>query len=568
MTRFNKTVEVLSLAAGLFGVIQASAATINVPAGRIIAPNLTMTTGNEYILQGFCYVLPPDVLTIQPGAVVKGIPGSTTVGALDYGCLFICRGAQINANGTRNQPIIFTSSLDNVNDPTDMPMYGTRATGVPTTIEPNIGRGYWGGVVILGNAVINSAIDAAGHAAVPKYEVYEGLLDGPDTDPVGGTDGIISGVNVHRFGGNNDADNSGTLRYVSIRHGGRNLAANKELNGLSMGGVGSGTTLEFIEVYGFADDGYEWWGGTVNAKFLVSAFNDDDGFDTDEGFRGKVQFGFNITAKDKRDDLSEQNGQVNERAAAGELTPVTEYQFRNMTLIGPGEGSGGSGNAVMNIRVFNRCRWYNSIFSHSSNNRLSINVDSYPVAPSTISATPFALTGVELHGNIWWKTTSTDLGPATPANHSPGTFFAAPWINDIVNPLLNGISYIPDYGLDPTPATGSPALGGVVTPPADAFYTVTTYKGAFGANDYWMDGWTYLWERGFLDISLNSTYTPATDTTTVSCRSVTGVTYQFQSSNDGVTWSNTGAPIAGTGGTISTTINPTPTKLIFRVKRG
>ncbi len=552
--------NLMALASGLLGAYQASAATINVPAGRIIAPNLTMTTGNEYILQGFCYVLSPDVLTIQPGVVVKGVPGSGVVGALDYGCLFICRGAQISAIGTRNQPIIFTSSLDNVNDPADMPAYGTKGVGIPITIEPNVGRGYWGGVVIFGNAQINSAIDAAGHAAVPKYEVYEGLLDGPDTDPVQGTDGIISGQFVHRFGGANDADNSGTLQYVSIRHGGRNLAANKELNGLSLGGVGSGTTIDHVEAYGFADDAFEWWGGTVNAKFLVSAFNDDDGFDTDEGYRGKLQYGFHISAKDKRDDLSEQNGMVNERAGEPDTAPFTAYQFRNMTLIGPGNGSGGSGNAVMNLRVYNRARWYNSIFGYTSNNRLSINLDS-PGAPCPISAAPFALTGVELHGNIWHKVTAADLGGAHP-------FFAAPWINDLVDPKLTGVSYLPDYGLDPRPAAGSPALGGVVVPPADAFYDVTTYRGAFGAADYWMDGWTYLWERGFLDIDLDSIYTPGTDTTTVSCRSVVGVTYQFQSSSDGATWTDFGAPMAGTGGTISASVSPSPDKLIFRVKRG
>jgi hypothetical protein len=566
MKRTNQAVVALALASGFLGASALSAATINIPAGRVL--NLNWTTGNEYILQGFCYVLPPDVLNIQAGVVVKGVPGSGTVGALDYGNLVICKGAQINANGTKAQPIIFTSSLDDVNDPTDMPYYGTGATP-PIVNTPNVGRGYWGGLVLLGDAQINSAIDNAGHAASPKYEVFEGLLDGPDTDPVGGTDGIISGVNVHRFGGGNDADSSGTLRYVSIRHCGRALSANKEINALSMGGVGSGTTLEYVECYGAADDGFEWWGGTVNGKYLVSAFNDDDGPDTDEGFRGKLQFLFNIHSKDKRDDLSEQNGQVLERAGSGLLLPQTAYQIRNATLVGPGNGSGGSGNAVMNIRVYNACRWYNSIFTETSNNRLSLNQDSTN-APSVISANPFDLTGVELHGNIWWRTTTSDLVSVNWAgfpSYNPATFFAAPWDNQTVDPLLKGVSWIPDYGLDPSLDAGSPALGGVVVPPADAFYTVTTYKGAFGQNDYWMDGWTYLWERGFLDIGLDSTYASGTDTTTVSCRSVTGLSYQFQSSTDGVVWSNVGAPVAGTGATISTTVSPTPTKLIFRVKR-
>src|SRR5262245_36461184 len=111
MKKQAKALAVSVLTAAL-GLHQASAATINIPAGRIV--NLNWTTGNEYNLQGFCYVLPPDVLTIQPGVVVKGVPGSGTIGALDYGNLTICRGAQINAAGTIGQPIIFTTSLDDV----------------------------------------------------------------------------------------------------------------------------------------------------------------------------------------------------------------------------------------------------------------------------------------------------------------------------------------------------------------------------------------------------------------------------------------------------------------------
>lgn len=537
MKKLQIVLAASACAVGLLGASQAMGATINIPAGQVV--NLNWTTGNEYILQGFCYVLPPDVLNIQPGVVVKGVPGASTN---DFGVLFICNGAQINAVGTAAQPIIFTAQADNVNDPADIPFAGT-APASPA------GRGLWGGLVILGDAQINSALDNVGQAAVPKYEIYEGL---PDT--------VINGVNVHRFGGADDLDDSGTLRYVSIRHGGKFLLLNKEINGLSLGAVGSGTEIDFVEVYAFADDGIELWGGTVNTKHLVLAHNDDDSFDADAGWRGHNQFLFAIQYKDKRDDIGELNGQLTERAGLPATAPFSEYQIRNATFIGPGNGSGGVNNDVHNVRVYNRCRWYNSIFLETSNGRLRINTDS-PGAPCPLSAAPFALTGVEYHGNLWFNTTATDFGAG-------GTFFAAPWDNQVIDPELVGISWIPDYGLDPTLAAGSPALGGVVVPPVVPFYAITTYKGAFGANDHWMDGWTYLWERGFLDISFNTVYAPATDTTTVSCRSVVGVNYQFQSSTDGVVWVDVGPLTAGTGGTISINVVPTPAGAIYRVRRG
>ncbi len=133
----------------------------------------------------------------------------------------------------------------------------------------------------MGKATINTASDVTGNAASPKYDVFEGL---PDAQ--------VGGQFVHRYGGNDDTHSSGTLRYVSIRHAGVVFQPNKELNGLSLCGVGRGTLIEYVETYATADDGFEFFGGNVNTKYLVSAFNDDDAFDTDQGYRGKNQFWF------------------------------------------------------------------------------------------------------------------------------------------------------------------------------------------------------------------------------------------------------------------------------------
>src|SRR4030095_11884434 len=127
----------------------------------------------------------------------------------------------------------------------------------------------------------NTSSSTAGNTNSPKYDVFEGL---PDNQ--------INGQNVYRFGGTNDADNSGEIQYVSIRHGGDEFLQNKKPKRPPMCAVGSGNNIDHAEAYAIADDGFEFFGGTVNTKYLVSAFNDDDTFDTDQGYRGKNQFWF------------------------------------------------------------------------------------------------------------------------------------------------------------------------------------------------------------------------------------------------------------------------------------
>ena len=202
----------LSLLTAL-AIQSANAATINI-SGALTGTN-NWTSINTYILNGPVYVMSNAVLNIEAGTVIKGQTNAT---AATISALFITRGGKIFANGTANSPIIFTSVLDDVNDPFDLGLYQ---------------RGLWGGVVILGNAIINTANNAEGNGASPKFDVFEGL-----------SAGLIHGAHVHRYGGNDDDDNSGVFRYVSIRHGGKVLESNKEINGLTMACVGRGTTIE------------------------------------------------------------------------------------------------------------------------------------------------------------------------------------------------------------------------------------------------------------------------------------------------------------------------------------
>ncbi|NNE55090.1 MAG: hypothetical protein HKN32_03645, partial [Flavobacteriales bacterium] len=172
-------------------------------------------------------------------------------------------------------------------------------------------RGEWGGVIILGDATLNSS---------PGETAIEGL---PTNEPRG------------LYGGSNDSHSAGTFTYVSIRHGGSDIGAGNEINGLTLGGVGSGTMIEYVEVIGNQDDGVEFFGGTVNTKHLLTVGCGDDSFDYDEGFRGKGQFWATVQANDGEGDRGgEHDGGTDPETATPYATPV----IANATFYGNGEG--------------------------------------------------------------------------------------------------------------------------------------------------------------------------------------------------------------------------------------
>src|SRR5258706_77566 len=208
----NSQLLALLLGTGLLSAFVARGDTIQVTAN--ITGTVNWHNTNEYVLNGFIYVLSGAVLNIEPGTVVRAKPGS----GLSSSALLITRGAKIFANGTRAKPIIFTSEADDLLDPNDVPIYA---------------RGLWGGIVIFGNAVLNTASDAAGNASSPKYDIFEGLSDTQ-----------INGQFVNRYGGTDDNDNSGVIRYCSIRYAGTVFLPNKEFNGLSLCTAGRGTKVE------------------------------------------------------------------------------------------------------------------------------------------------------------------------------------------------------------------------------------------------------------------------------------------------------------------------------------
>ena len=295
--------NIKSLLALTAAVLAAPVFAANVSVSGQITTNTLWTADNTYTLNGYVFVTGGATLTIEKGTVIKGAVSSGSGAA----ALVITRNSKIMAEGTADQPIIFTSELDELN-------------GNLTAAE----TGLWGGLVVLGNASINSRANGAA-ASSPVEDQIEGFsVSGDQTSLI-------------TFGGTNDADNSGVIKYVSIRHGGAVIGVGNEINGLTMGGVGSGTTLEYVEVFANKDDGFEWFGGTVNGKYLVAAFCNDECFDIDTGYRGNLQFLFSIQkdiGTDRGDKAIEWDG------ATSPLTsdPKGNVTISNYTAIGIGDG--------------------------------------------------------------------------------------------------------------------------------------------------------------------------------------------------------------------------------------
>lgn len=277
----------------------------------VMVGNITKDTtlsGVAYI-KGFVYVKEGVTLTIEPGTVVKGILGYRS-------SLVIERGGKLMAEGTAQNPIVFTS---------DAPAGARRS-------------GDWGGVVICGKAPVNKT----------EPEVEGGL-----------------GV---KYGGNDVNDNSGIIKYVRIEFAGFPLEPNKEINSLTLCGVGAGTTIEYVQCSYGNDDSFEFFGGTVNAKYLIAYKGVDDDFDTDYGFSGKIQFGVAIRDKNIADVAGDSNGFESDNDADGSSAePLTKPVFSNMTFIGALDSVDAklpntAHNSAMRIRRNSHLTVYNTVF--------------------------------------------------------------------------------------------------------------------------------------------------------------------------------------------------------------
>jgi hypothetical protein len=285
--------------------------------GRIDS-NMTLSAANDYTLDGLVYVMPNRTLTIQPGVTVK----ANFTGA-NVASLVITRGAKINANGSATAPIVFTSA------------------------NPTPRSGDWGGIVMLGRARVNSTSTA-----------------GAGTFVVEG--GINTADNLGVAGGTDDDDSSGVLRYARIEYAGYAFQPDQEINSLTMAGVGRKTVIEYVQVSHAKDDAFEWFGGSVNCRYLVAYKTQDDDFDTDNGYSGSVQFGL-IFRDSTIADVSRSEAFESDNDASGTgNTPKTNAVFSNVTAIGPRATTNNIGNPLYlgaaQIRRNSGISIYNSVF--------------------------------------------------------------------------------------------------------------------------------------------------------------------------------------------------------------
>jgi hypothetical protein len=422
--------------------------------GRITA-NKTLKAAYTYKLRGLVYVTNGAILTIEPGTKIVGEAGKN-------GGLIITRSSKIIADGTAEKPIVFTSE-----------------NSTPT-------RGDWAGLVILGNAPTNATFN--GVAGIGEIE---GGINNSDGLGLYGTPATQA---------QNPADNSGILRYVRIEYAGYAFLPDKEINGLTLGGVGNQTLIDYVQVSYANDDSFEWFGGTVNCKHLIAYKGLDDDWDLDNGFSGKIQFGISLRDSTVAD-ISGSNGfEVDNDANGSTATPQTSAVFSNMTVIGPRETASNIGNSNFkrgahlrrnsSISIFNSIvmGWPTGLLVDASTGRptdLNIASNAMVLANNIVAAnnTRFAYTASTSAPTGW---VTTDLA----------TYFSQTTSgNDVLNTVADVQLTAPfkyDNTVDFNPTTGSPALTGAAFthPKLASFFNAVTYRGACNSADAWWKSWT------------------------------------------------------------------------------
>lgn len=430
------------------------------------------TAENEYVLDGYVFLEEGGTLNIAAGTLIRGKASPTGNDAAS--ALIITRGAQIFAEGTAEAPIIFTAESEDV--------------GIDS-------RGLWGGLIILGRA------DHADDTPEPKIE---GIGSDPNDTRV-----FYGAPNGER----DDTDNSGTLRYVSIRHGGSILEDGDEINGLTLGAVGNGTTIEYIEVFANDDDGIEWFGGTVNVKYACVSFCADDSYDYDDGFRGNGQFWFSMAGADEGGSGGEHDG-----AHPDDNDPASEPNIYNATYIGMGADNFNDDNSeyALLFRDGSGGHYSNSIFTDFSFFALEVE----DRAEGIDSRQKMEEGKLSLNNNLWFGFGEGNalVGADRPNSilnadsdaEDPTAQFVLDHLstnnNLLEDPQLGGISRTDNGGLDPRPVEAGPAYTSTLAevPNDEDFFTEVDFKGAFGSNsdNLWIKGWTALDQYGILNPEL------------------------------------------------------------------
>ncbi|RYY56712.1 MAG: hypothetical protein EOO09_05620 [Chitinophagaceae bacterium] len=444
-------------------------ATITVQ-GRI-SSDTTFRKGNTYILRGPVYIVNNSTLTIEAGVTVK-----CALTTSDVTALVISRGSKIMAAGTADEPIIFTSASAN-----------------PTS-------GDWGGIILCGKANINTSF--AGTGGGPGTFEVEGGINNANNDAIAGGGATPD-----------DNDNTGVLQYVRIEYAGYAAQPDKELNSLTLAAVGRGTTIDHIQVSYAKDDAYEWFGGTVNCKYLIAYKTQDDDFDTDNGFSGKIQFGLVLRDSLIADISTSEAFESDNNSGGTAVTPETSPIFSNITAIGPRATLSNIGNSLFRagaqIRRNSSLSLFNSIImgwpqgvlidgTTGVSTVLNIEDSSLRLRNNTFAgntlATKLSNNATNGPAGATIKTEADLLGWITNSNN-----------DNIVLATSDEARLIQPFNYtapDPTPFGGSNGNQKILTGAAfadgkftgDTFFDKTvTFRGAIapaGANATWWKGWT------------------------------------------------------------------------------
>jgi len=434
------------LVAGFAAISSASCIKVSINDGDNVpvtpTPTLTVLEGTidksvalpkgKYTLKGYVYVNNGAILTIEAGSVIVS-------DVTEKGALIIERGSKLIADGRADAPIVFTSGKAS----------GSRA------------QGDWGGIILLGKAPTNRPTSPA--------PIIEGGVNRP-------------------YGGTEPTDNSGILRYVRIEFSGIAAEPGSEINGLTLGGVGSGTILENIQVSYGADDGFEFFGGTVNAKNLISFATFDDDFDFDFGYTGKIQYA--VSLRDKPADTDQANGIECDNDGSGTAaTPYTYPQLSNLTLIGPYDTTGSAAThgfsnrwrratrfSIRNSILLGHRRAGFSIESASAANDYKNGVSFFKNNIVAVYTKPYLLNDAGAQGVM----TAAEMQAKAEAEGC--TTIGNRDDVQLTDPFNLGV---PNF----LPKAGSPAASGADFSSMDSWFTQGAFRGAFGTVN-WTTGWT------------------------------------------------------------------------------
>jgi len=421
---------------------------IEILTGTLTA-DMTLTADKVYALRGPVVVgndnADSAVLTIDSGVTIFGETGE------DY--LVVSRGSQIEANGTATAPIIMTSKND--------------------VMGETVAAGQWGGVVLLGNAQSNKCPTDGTDCALQVEGAFDGAV----------------------FGGTNDEDNSGTLNYLVVKYAGFEIAPDNELNGITFGGVGSGTTVDYVQVHANADDGVEFFGGTVSVKHLVLTGNQDDSIDWDNGYRGSIQYAY--VEHDESNGEANRGIEADNDGSTPSLTPMSDVMISNMTIVGNAYTSTDKDSEGVYLREGTKASIYNSVITGAAG-------ECFEVEGNSVSQGHLEDGGIVMQSTVIACDEPTKNGSLSDGETHTIVDLETFVTEDGKNNVITDSAYLSSNGIplasDDSPITGDDAI--TVTDVANiGMLETTTFVGALDEDDDWREGWAFGFGGGVSSVA-------------------------------------------------------------------